>query len=191
MPSLPNPTRPDAVHAVMQRLAAERGLSAFTLRAIAADVGIAPSTLVAQFTHRRRLVTWFGVVSGSRRLARWDRALDRRGLAALLPHDRDDLEAEAAWAAVVEMGRTDEVVGGTVLLREEEERTLIAHVLSEEEPSPVRRWRQDSDEVVALAALLVGLRGAMVRGQDPMPLADALRLLRLGQARLCGTPLRE
>lgn len=193
MPSLPDPRRGDAVLAVMTRIALAEGLSGLSLRAIATQVGIAPSTLVAQFTHRKRLLTWFSAVTGKDRLRQWDRELDRHRLEALLPRDVEALEREAVWSLVAELGRTDEDVSDVVQGQVEGERAAIGYALrllaAEREgggvtPQPVPA--ADPDEILLVAAVLAGLRAAMVRTLEPMPVDEAKRLLHLAHDALHG-----
>lgn len=171
MPSRPDPNRGEAVRIVMTDLVLAHGILGLTIRSVASGVGIAPSTLLAQFTHRERLLTWFSVTTGKRRRRQMEWFEGRHGWAGLLPRDGDTLETESTWSAVSELGRTHEVVGEVVHHQHEE---LCAHVrvmLREGGVHP------EPDDVELLVAGIDGLRRAMVRQRDPMPLDQAARLL--------------
>lgn len=167
----------------MTELVLEGGIQALTLRRIASGIGIAPSTLVTQFTDRARLVHWFCVTMAKRRTWRLDGSAGAGSMERLLPRDREGLDQESVWSAVCELGRTDESVGDIVQGHHAEVRHVVAYVLrvraaQEGDLDDVGRVvAPDPDEVALLAALLEGLSAAMVRRLDPMPLAEATRLL--------------
>lgn len=189
----------------MARLMLTRGVEGLTMRAIAEGTGIAPSTLVAQFTHRRRLLAWFCSRTCRARARHWERRIDRHRLAGLLPWDEEALETERIWSGLREVCRWREDLGEVVRDVDEDERRLVAHVLAHREhdrkhdrehdrkhdrkhdpehdrecggptgPGPV--WRPDPGEVTLLTAVLAGLRTAMVRPVEPLALRDAVRVL--------------
>ncbi|GGD09218.1 hypothetical protein [Nocardioides daphniae] len=171
MPSRPDPTRGEAVRVVMTDLVLGHGILGLSIRRVASGVGIAPSTLVAQFTHRKRLVTWFSATASRRRQRQMEWRAARDGWVGLLPRDPESLEAESIWSAVSELGRTDDEVGDVVQGRHEELCDLVRALGRGEGRS------LDSDDVELVVAGLDGLRRAMVRQLEPMPLDRASRLL--------------
>ena len=140
----------------MARLMLTRGVEGLTMRAIAEGTGIAPSTLVAQFTHRRRLLAWFCSRTCRARARHWGRRIDRHRLAGLLPRDEEALETERIWSGLREVCRWREDLG-----------EVVSRAV----------WRPDPEEVTLLIAVLAGLRTAMVRPVEPLALRDAVRVL--------------
>lgn len=182
MPSPPVHGRGGIVHAVMSDLVLTRGIPGLTMRAIASGTGIAPSTLVHQFSGRRRLLTWFATWTARERLRAWGAQVYRHGLAGMLPRDGEALALESVWAGVAELGRRDDPVSEVVDLHGDEERSFVLRFLADravERGEPVAPgWRPpDADVVPLLACLLAGLREVMVRRRDPMDPEEATRLL--------------
>lgn len=155
MPSLPDPNRGDVVYDSMARLMLTRGVEGLTMRAIAEGTGIAPSTLVAQFTHRRRLLAWFCSRTCRARARHWEGSTGTvsrvcsRGMRR--PWRRRG--SGRVCARCVAGGRT----------------------WGRWSAGPV--WRPDPEEVTLLTAVLAGLRTAMVRPVEPLALRDAVRVL--------------
>lgn len=153
------------------------------MRRIAEGTGLAPSTLVANFTHRRRLTAWFCSRTSRRRVQYWQRRDDRHCLTGMLPHDEEGLELESIWLGVLEMARWRDDVAEIVHEVEEDEARWVGNLLARraaEQGEDVSRhsgWQPDPDEVTLLAALLTGLRVAMVRRRQPVTFADAVRVL--------------
>lgn len=182
MPSRPVHTRGGVVHAAMSDLMLTHGVTGLTMRAIAAGTGIAPSTLVNQFTGRRRLLSWFAAWTARERLHVWDDQVFRHGLGGLLPRSPEALALESVWAGIAELGRRDDPVSEVVHLHVDEERSFVLRFLADraaERGEPVAPgWRPpDADVVPLLTCLLAGLREVMVRRRDPLDAEEATRLL--------------
>jgi len=184
MPSNPDPCRARDLELAMASLVLEHGLPGLTIRAIAARIGIAPSTLVRQMTGRERLLQWFAAVVAQRRADLMGSGVAHDGLDGLLPHNQSVLDGEALWLAVRELGRTAPVPSEVVEWHEREQRAIVRHALLElalargdldEHGRPVRPEPRDVETV---GALVDGLRAAMARRLSPLPRADAVRALR-------------
>lgn len=130
MPSVMDPHRGEVVYASMAALMLREGVEGLTMRPIAEGARLAPSTLVANFTHRQRLTSWFCSVTSRRRLQQWDRWTDRHRLGGLLPRDEEALELESIWLGVRELGRWRDDVAGIVEFDEENETGCIGALLA-------------------------------------------------------------
>ncbi len=146
------------------------GLPALSLRAVAGEIGMSPSSLLHQFDNRARLLSVSaGRVGAARvRLATW--RCHNRGPVGLLPLRQDELERARVWLAFVELARCEEAVA-----------EVVAHVRGEERQILVRSTGLDAGapELVVLAALVEGLLSAMTATLDPLPLERAERALAL------------
>ena len=90
-----------------QRLILTKGMPALSLRAIAAEVGISPATLVHQFTHWARLRGYLAVRCRQERLQRVLRRSPAEGVLAFLPADEDDVDHARVWLAWSDLTRSE------------------------------------------------------------------------------------
>lgn len=153
-----------AVRGAARRLIAERGLPALSLRAIAGEAGIAPATLVHQFTHKTRLWGYL-VVCAKHDLvhAIWARSRSE-GVLAFLPATADDLVDMRVWLAWCELARSDETVAGAITGFREEQRGML-DILTDQS--------LDEAGLDVLVALVDGLSAAVCAREDPLPLERA------------------
>lgn len=168
-----DPYRGNDVHRAMRSLVLEDGLAALSLRAIADRCRIAPSTLVAQFTNRARLVHRFSVGVRFDLQRSLDSAAARQGVPGLLPGtqtSRDDLRL---WHGVCELGHDDDAIAAVVAGRRGDEIAAITILLRRERDGEL----PTTDEVELVLAMLDGLRHAMVRRLAPMSRERAEGLL--------------
>lgn len=183
MPSTMDPRRGEVVYASMAALMLQHGVEGLTMRPVAEGAGLAPSTLVSNFTDRRRLLAWFCVTTSRRRSRHWDAWAERHRLAGLLPRDGEALEIESIWSGVCELGRRRDDVADVVKGADEAERKWIRRLLAERAVDRGENvvwgsgWKPDPEEVTMLVTVLAGLRAAMVRRDDPLALVDAVSLL--------------
>lgn len=164
MPRLLEPhSRTEAVLHGARRVIAERGLTGFTLRAIAAESGISPSALSHQFTDRDRLVRTVVALLGRDRSADIGRRSWREGALAFLPTEGHLMDARV-WLACCELGRSEHQVGEVVARVRQDERELLDaltdHVL-------------DATGLDVLAAVVEGLVAAVCAPEQPLALARA------------------
>ena len=153
-----------AVRGAARRLIAKRGLPGLSLRAIAGEAGIAPATLVHQFTHRTRL--WGYLVACAKRdlvHATWARS-HSEGVLAFLPATEEDLVDVRVWLAWCELARSDDTVTGAITDFREEQRGML-DILTEQS--------LDETGLDVLVAVVDGLNAAVCAREEPLPLERA------------------
>jgi len=132
------------------------GTRAVTLRRLADQVGIAPSSIVHQLSNREHLVRVLAGMTNDAHVARSRLRSQTEGWAGLLPRDDDDLLVLRAWLAWCELGRADHALGDSLDVRHTRERWMVVARLQQElghEPAAVL--------VEAVLALVRGLQLAV------------------------------
>ncbi len=119
---------------------------------------------------RQAVAQWFGSTSDLRaavvrcflaRWAAWHRSrADGYGITGYLPTDPDDLVFTVVWLAIAAFERHDETVADLLRVHRDAEREAILRMDAEGGPDLV-------------LALVHGLRHAVCRADDPMPVAKA------------------
>ena len=164
---LDHATRANDVIDAASRLIVAGGVQGISLRAIAAELDLSPSTLSAQYTNRERLVR----VTAGGFIRRWAAQISartvREGALGHLPADESDLSGTRVWLAWCEVARTAPDVGLVVGTALREERESLAWALG----------YPPEDDVALLSALIAGLREAICRSLDPLPVGLARHLL--------------
>ncbi|NYD40167.1 TetR family transcriptional regulator C-terminal domain-containing protein [Nocardioides panaciterrulae] len=152
------------------RIVLRGGLPALSLRAVAGEIGMSPSSLLHQFDNRARLLSVSAAKVGAARTRYATWACHQRGPVGLLPRRPDDLDRARVWLAFVELARSEQDVA-----------EVVAHIRDEERQILMRTTLLDAGapELVALAALIDGLLSGMTAGRDPLPLECAERALAL------------
>ena len=131
------------------RLLRQEGVEGLTMRAIAADVGCSPSTLVHRFGSRRSMLVHVAAYIGElwlEGLYGWT-----RDLASLLPADDMGLWHTRCWLAMEELARTDPDLSAVVVDVRTRERRLVARHAGD----------LDAPALAHLQAVLDGLRAQM------------------------------
>lgn len=145
----------DGVCGVIRR----KGLPGLSLRAVAAEVGISPSTLLHQFTDRGRLLH----VAAGRVGAARNRYLSFRaqhdGLHAFIPVSELELERARVCLAFGELARSDSDLGAVVAGLRAEQRDVLDWMTGRALDEPV---------LDALLGLVDGVLAAMFLTEDPL-----------------------
>jgi len=160
--------RADAVAAAVARIIAGRGVAALTVRAIGAEAGISPASLLQHLGSKQHVLQ----ISGHLWVRAWAQQRASRswveGTAAFLPPTEDDLNEARVWCGLHEIGRTHPGVGLALCRDAEVERALLDRVTGEV---------HTGDGLDALLALVHGLRLAVCALEEPMALSHAVALL--------------
>jgi AcrR family transcriptional regulator len=160
--------RADAVAAAVARIIAARGVAALTVRAIGAEAGISPASLLQHLGSKQHVLQvsahlWVGAWAQQRASRSW-----AEGTAAFLPAIEDDLHDARVWCGLHEIGRTHTGVGRTLCRDAQVERALLDRVTGEV---------LTGDGLDALLAVVHGLRLAVCAAELPMTLGRAVALL--------------
>ncbi|MBZ5737250.1 TetR/AcrR family transcriptional regulator [Nocardioides mangrovi] len=175
MPSLIDPGGrvDDLVNACLHLIDTE-GVTALTVRKMAAVLRLSPSSLSAHLTNKHRMLDLVTKRVGMRLVRVIDYRVHRDGAAALVPDD-DTLPFVRAWLGLVELSRADEVTGAGVGLLDEELQAAVE--------SAYTRKRHDPD-VEILCCVATGLWAAMCAADRPMSADRARDLITRAEASL-------
>lgn len=158
--------RGDMIMDAVRRVVLRGGLPALTVRAVAAEVEMSPSSILHQFDDKSRLLRVAAVSAGRTRLRAIEGGARRSGLGALLPSDREQLDRDRVWLAFVELARSEPDVAQVVGHHRAEERRILGRIAD---------LGPDDPAVLALAAVIEGLVSAMVTSASPLALDQAER----------------
>ncbi|MEQ7848990.1 TetR family transcriptional regulator C-terminal domain-containing protein [Nocardioides kribbensis] len=172
--------------AAVSRLVTRDGVEALSLRRIAAEADLSPSTVLHHLGGRERLMqlmcvrAWAGVRATS------DFGGRGRGdgpLATLLPDGEEGRRAVRVWLALCELARADDALAAAVAQARTQERHWIRHLTG----------LDDEVALDVLHGLVDGLRVALCDRQDPCSpqrAVDALGWATIALLRQHG-PVRE
>ncbi|KQP63465.1 TetR/AcrR family transcriptional regulator [Nocardioides sp. Leaf285] len=162
--------RVEELAAAVSRLVTRDGVEALSLRRIAAEADLSPSTVLHHLGGRERLMqlmcvrAWAGVRATS------DLGGRGRGdgpLATLLPHGEEGHRAVRVWLALCELARADDALAAAVAQARTQERHWIRHLTG----------LDDEVALDVLQGLVDGLRVALCDRQEPWSPQRALDAL--------------
>ena len=156
--------RGDFVTGAVERLIMQRGLGALSMRAVAEECELAPSTILHQYTNRARLLQVTAVKTAAARLRWMDYRAWTDGALAFLPDTERQVELTRIWLAFVELGRSADDIGEIVEHWRGQEREVLARVAGSE----IGEAALD-----ALVAVVEGLVGAMFATRGPLEVGRA------------------
>lgn len=167
-------------------LVSQHGVRGPSVRALAAGVQVAPSTLLHHLGTQRRLRHVVAAVLADRLEMEAERVVAGGDHVGLLPHDAlpGSRERHQAWLGVQAVALGDDDVAA-VVRRHDLVTLALAHRLSPVRvaPTPWDRldgWARDeplADHDVLRLALVEGLRQLCTRRVRPVPVAQAVRVL--------------
>jgi AcrR family transcriptional regulator len=158
-------TRRQTIVTSVVLLIAQGGMDAVTIRAIAEHARVAPSGLDYTLGNREQILAESAGDFGHRLLRSFD---PRSGAHALLPPIDGELLPTRVWLTFRELALSHPAVADEVAEVDRRERGFLDEVLP---PEATKR------AVVEIHAVVLGLRDAICRTVDPMPLVDAHRAL--------------
>ncbi len=177
-------TRVDDIVAAIHHLVATGGVAAVSYRAVAARIGLSPSTLHHHFPDRAHLLK---VVAGQMSRYRLEHFADRirgEGLAAMVPETADDVTDTVVWLAFHDLERTEAMLTLVMAEARLHERHVICSAL-EHLGVPMSTAIEAAE---AIQLCLEGLESARARQEDPMTYERALQLLERVAVALTGAP---
>lgn len=169
-------SRGDWVLESLCQVIARGGLRALSVRAVAKEMDLSPSSLLHQFTDQARLFRVAAARIGSARMDHVSYRSTDEGVLAFVPRSEHELEQARVWVAFQELARTDADIG-----------SVVAHLRGKQREVLARIGRDVLDEsgVDALAALVEGVVAAMLLTEDPLT-AERARAALLSCSRALG-----
>jgi AcrR family transcriptional regulator len=182
---LDNATRVDDIVAAIHELVATGGIAAVSYRAVAARIGLSPSTLHHHFPDRAHLLKVVAYRLSRRRLQQFVDEIRSRGLAAMVPETEDEVRDAVVWLALHDLARTEPMLTLVMAEARLHERDVVSAALEE-----IGVPRSTSVAVAeAVHACLEGLESARTLLEDPMTYERAIELLDQVVIALTGTPI--
>ena len=154
------------------------GLRALSVRAVAKEMDLSPSSLLHQFTDQSRLFRVAAARIGNARLTQVSYRSIEEGLLAFVPRTEHELEQARASVAFQELARTDADIGSVVTDLRNQQRELLERI---------GRGVLDESGVDALAALIEGVLAAMLLTDSPLT-AERARAAVVSYAQVLGLP---
>jgi len=149
--------RGDFVIEAVCRVIRRAGLPGLSLRAVAAEVGVSPSTLLHQFTDRARLVRVAAARVGAARNRYISCRAQHDGLLAFVPVSETEVERARVCVAFAELARSEPDLGPVVAAVKREERDILDWLTERS---------LDEPRIDVLAGIVDGVVAAMFVTED-------------------------